>query len=424
MLHVHSKAVRERVNADSEFRLAARHWNCRLLFEMERARFLLVVNNGEVSEFGPAAEAASFDIRITAAEKDWKELLAAVPRPWYHDIFTAGSRSGGFTVEGDLVSHLYPFYRAARRVIVVLRELVSGPLAAERTVCDVDRQFDTAVGRYAYLRIDGVQYRVYYEEAGRGIPLLLQHMAGADGQQWRHLLEDPYLQQRFRMIAVDLPYHGKSLPPIGIRWWEQEYRLTRAFLMDTLIGLSHALDLDRPVYMGCAIGGHLAPDLAFYHPERFRAVIGINAGLVTPLPHDDVMSESFCHPKINGDWKAAFMFSQMSPQSPEPYCRETCWIFSQSAPPVIKGDMFYYSVDHNLTGLASGIDTSKVDVYLLTGEYDLLSNDAGTLELARQIPGAKFQILPGMGHFGFSENPGGFRQFLVPVLDEIHAKHG
>jgi hypothetical protein len=50
-------------------------------------------------------------------------------------------------------------------------------------------RFDAAVGRYIYLPIDGIEYRVYFEETGTGIPLLLQHTAGTDGRQWRHLLE-------------------------------------------------------------------------------------------------------------------------------------------------------------------------------------------------------------------------------------------
>jgi hypothetical protein len=32
------------------------------------------------------------------------------------------------------------------------------------------------------------------------------------------------MQERFTMYAYDLPYHGKSLPPIGVRWWEETYR--------------------------------------------------------------------------------------------------------------------------------------------------------------------------------------------------------
>ncbi len=46
--------------------------------------------------------------------------------------------------------------------------------------------FDSATGRYVYVTVGGVEYRVYFESAGEGIPLLLQHTAGADGRQWRH----------------------------------------------------------------------------------------------------------------------------------------------------------------------------------------------------------------------------------------------
>ncbi len=123
-------------------------------------------------------------------------------------------------------------------------------------------RFDAAVGRYVYLTIDGTEYRVYFEDAGTGIPLLLQHTAGADGRQWRHLLEDAGVRRHFRMIAYDLPYHAKSVPPTGVEWWKQEYRLTRDFLMKVPVTLARELDLDRPVFMGCSIGGHLAADLA------------------------------------------------------------------------------------------------------------------------------------------------------------------
>src|SRR5438270_12598555 len=93
------------------------------------------------------------------------------------------------------------------------------PCAEEDTL----PRFDAVTGRYVYLTIDGLEYRVYFEEAGEGIPLLLQHTAGADGRQWRHLLNDPQLARGYRMIAYDLPYHGKSLPPTEKEWWREEY---------------------------------------------------------------------------------------------------------------------------------------------------------------------------------------------------------
>ena len=51
-------------------------------------------------------------------------------------------------------------------------------------------RIETVTGRYVYVEVDGVEYRVYYEENGEGIPLVCQHTAGSDGRQYRHLLND------------------------------------------------------------------------------------------------------------------------------------------------------------------------------------------------------------------------------------------
>ena len=43
-------------------------------------------------------------------------------------------------------------------------------------------------GRYINLKIEDIPYRIYYEEAGQGVPLLCLHTAGSDGRQYRALL--------------------------------------------------------------------------------------------------------------------------------------------------------------------------------------------------------------------------------------------
>lgn len=75
--------------------------------------------------------------------------------------------------------------------------------------------FDSPVGRYVHIDAEGQDYRVYFEEAGSGIPVLMQHTAGCHGSQWRHLFECKAITDHFRLIAYDLPFHGKSLPPAG-----------------------------------------------------------------------------------------------------------------------------------------------------------------------------------------------------------------
>ena len=276
-------------------------------------------------------------------------------------------------------------------------------------------RFDRASGHYVYLEIDGHEYRVYFEEAGHGIPLLLQHTAGADGRQWRHLLEEPSVAHRYRLIAYDLPYHGKSLPPEGVEWWSRDYRLTRDFLVKVPVTLARTLGLERPVYMGSSIGGHLALDLALDYPDEFRAVIGLEAALYTPGGYTDIWS----HPRVSNDFKALMMYTLMAPASPEPSKRETIWVYSQGAPAVFKGDLYYYSVDHDLSESAEQIDTSRVPVYILTGEYDWSATPEMSEELARRVKGASYRTMEGLGHFPMSEDPERFLEFIAPVLEEI-----
>ncbi len=101
-------------------------------------------------------------------------------------------------------------------------------------------------GRYLYLQVQSVEYRVYFEEAGTGVPVVLQHTAGCDSRQWRHVLEDPDLTSRYRLIAPDLPFHGRSLPPESQEWWTEEYRLHQDFFLAFHVALVQALELEAP----------------------------------------------------------------------------------------------------------------------------------------------------------------------------------
>jgi pimeloyl-ACP methyl ester carboxylesterase len=275
--------------------------------------------------------------------------------------------------------------------------------------------FEDIVGRYLCLDVDNIRYRVYFEETGAGIPLLCQHTAGSDGRQYRHLLNDNEIAKDYRIIAYDLPYHGKSLPPVGLKWWQREYRLEKDFFMRFVVAFSKALELDRPVFMGSSMGGHLAPDLALNYPAEFRAVIGLESAISTPGFYLDW----FYHPRISNDFKASLMYGLMSPTSPEKFRRETSWCYGQGAPAVFKGDLYYYCIDHDLTGRAQDIDTSQVAVYLLTGEYDFASPPFLSKMLAEEIRNAMFTEMKGLGHFPMCEDYRTFREYILPILDEI-----
>ena len=274
---------------------------------------------------------------------------------------------------------------------------------------------DQTTGKYVYLTIDGIEYRAYYERTGKGIPLMCQHTAGAHCFQWRHLHEDAEITKHFDVVAYDLPFHGKSLPPENDRHWEKPYNLTRDFFMKFIVALAEALELDRPIFMGSSMGGQISIDLAAHHPDKFRAVIGVEASIKSPGYYLD----TYYHPRISNEAKPATMYGLCSPTSPEKYIRETVFGYSQGAPFLFKGDLYYYSMEYNAEPILDRIDTKKVAVYLLTGEYDFATSPEDSAALAARIPGSKFIEMKDVGHFPMSENPAKFREYLIPVLKEI-----
>lgn len=420
MIDLEPETVAAAARSSKAFHLAARTWSAEIVFRMGEDAYRLIMDDGFVVSFSRDEGVSPAQIVVTGPAVAWEKLLSPVPPPPYDEPLLIGQRVG-FSIQGDVARDIAPYYLALREFIALLREIRSGPVQP-RPVADVARDFDSVVGRYMYLDLGGVRHRVYFEEAGHGpVPLLLQHTAAADGRQWRHLMEDADFQRMFRMISFDLPYHGKSLPPTSQRWWEQQYRLTREGLIEAVVAVADKLDLDRPVYMGCSVGGFLAPDLALAVPDRFRAVVGINAGLAMDLTHWPYdIENSYLDPRIGGNWAAAVNIGFTAPTSPEALRREVGWLYSQAAPGVMHGDIHYYVHDHRLTiEEASRIDTSKVAVYLLTCEYDAQAYDDGTIRLAEAIKGSHFEIIRGLGHFGPAENPEDFKTALLPLFEKI-----
>jgi pimeloyl-ACP methyl ester carboxylesterase len=362
----------------------------------------------------------SWSFFIKGSIAAWEKFLQPMPPPTYSDLYGAIARRH-FELGGDIEAAFAHFW-ALTRMLDIFREFENGaPPAAEAATPEPSGgQIEPVVGKYIYLNIHGVGYRVYFEECGSGIPLICQHTAASDGRLWRHLLNDAAITEKFRVIVPDLPYHGKSLPPQSVEWWKEEYKLTKSFFMDFQVELARALRLDRPVFMGCSMGGQLAVELAIERPKEFRAVIGLESGLsrARMAPTLDFHD----HPRISNEFRMQSMYGKTAPGNPESYRREIAWSYGQSAPPVSKGDLYYNFIDHNLTGgEARQIDTSRIAVYLLTGEYDWGNSPDQTRILAEQIKGSKFVEMKGLGHFPMAENFPRFKTYLMPILNQIAA---
>lgn len=276
-------------------------------------------------------------------------------------------------------------------------------------------RFEPITGRYVTLEINGTEQRIYFEESGQGIPVLCFHTAGSDNRQWRHILNDAALTDQYRFIAPDMPWHGKSLPPAG--WETMQYELTTQDYMATVLALCDALQLDRPIFAGCSMGGRIALQLALHHRDRFAGFIAIEASDFQPAWYD---IDWFHRPDApGGEMGAALISANIAPQSPREENWNTQWMFMQSGPGVVRGDLSFYTRDDSLVGQLHRIDTTRTPVHIMVGAYDLTCTPEDARRTADAIPGATLDVMPGIGHFPMSENPDGFRPHFVAALRKM-----
>jgi pimeloyl-ACP methyl ester carboxylesterase len=282
---------------------------------------------------------------------------------------------------------------------------------------DNGSRIEPIVGRYLQVAIDNEPQRVYFEEAGQGPTLLCLHTAGADSRQYRHLLNDPEVTAHHRVIAFDLPWHGRSSPPDS--WWQEEYLLTTDRYVATVEAVSDALGLRRPIVLGCSMAGSVVLELARRDPDRWGGVIGLSGAAKIPGRFQDwPMAPDINAQQVVPSWTS----SLMAPASPEAARREIWWIYSQGGPGIYRGDTYFYSQDFDLRGHEHEIDTARCPVHLLTGEYDHACTPEMTEETIAAIPGATGGRMTEIGHFPMSENYPLFRHHLLPALRTMRTR--
>ncbi|PWB65278.1 MAG: alpha/beta hydrolase [Bradyrhizobiaceae bacterium] len=276
--------------------------------------------------------------------------------------------------------------------------------------------FEPITGRYLSIPLEGKPHRIFVEEAGSGIPLLCLHTAGADSRQYRHMMNDPEVLARFRVIAFDMPYHGRSTPADG--WWLAKYRLTTAGYLAMIRAVWETLGLERPVVLGCSMGGAIVLKVAAEFQDELTGIVGLESSAYAPGRYNELLH----HPAIHGgELAASYTYGLNSPYSPEASRRENWWYYSQSGPGVYQGDVYFYSIDWDGREDLKRIDTNRCRVALLTGEYDYSCTPAMSESVAAAIPGSRLTIMKGMGHFPMIENYPGFRPYLLQALDHVAA---
>lgn len=111
--------------------------------------------------------------------------------------------------------------------------------------------------------INGLPYHV--EIVGRGHPLVLLHGFTGSAATWADLVAA--LARSFRVVAIDLPGHGRTAAP------PEPARYGMECVAADLAALLTALDAVPADWLGYSMGGRLALYTAVHHPPLVRRLL-------------------------------------------------------------------------------------------------------------------------------------------------------
>jgi 3-oxoadipate enol-lactonase len=249
--------------------------------------------------------------------------------------------------------------------------------------------------------IEAGDIELSYERGGSGPPLLLiMGMSGTMYHWGRELLED--LRRDFDTIVYDHRGVGESAASTGT--------LTIAEMAEDAAALLGALELESAHVVGISMGGMVAQELALSHPELVRTlVLGCTycGGEGSTLTSEDVLRR-LAEGMASGDRQQAIRTGWEVNVSPSFASDEGAYakfleigMRHAVAVPVIMEQMRAV-VAHNT---CERLPSLSVPTLVVHGTLDRMLPVQNGEMIAELIPEARLEILEGIGHLFFWEQP-------------------
>jgi 3-oxoadipate enol-lactonase len=271
----------------------------------------------------------------------------------------------------------------------------------------------------ASAQIDG--RNLYYDRRGSGEPLLLiQGMTGNHlhwGEPFRSQLDAD-----FETVVYDHRGAGSSDPAGG--------PFTMADMASDAVALLDELGWETAHVMGISMGGMVAQHIAIDHPARLRTLtLGCTmAGGRTATPTDPEVVMTMQQLVMAGDpveaARQAFFFNVSPAFSDVPANIEPFRAINREIPPMGLEMMGMQLMAVGGHDVADRLGSITAPTLVIHGELDRILPVANGRLLAEHIPGARLEILEGVGHMFWWERPGETAGFLreLAVPDDVAAR--
>src|ERR1051325_6129633 len=130
------------------------------------------------------------------------------------------------------------------------------------------RHFEQRAAMPHLITDDGV--KLYYEETGKGIPVVFIHEFAGDVRSWEQQVR--YFGRYYRCIAVNARgYPPSDVPTDGTKYSQERARGDIRAVLD-------ALKIDKAHIVGLSMGGFATLHFGFTYPDRARSLVVAGCG--------------------------------------------------------------------------------------------------------------------------------------------------
>ena len=264
---------------------------------------------------------------------------------------------------------------------------------------------------YAYL--DGL--RLYYEDEGAGRPLVMIHGASQDTLSWHENIR--HFAKRYRVLAIDLPGHGKSALV------DNRPTTNTEEFVGVVWKFIEAMRLRDTIIIGHSLGAGLAIMTSILHPDAVFGVVAVCGGAAfRGAAGVSYQGDILRNTQINAtDWLETIFHSVLGRTTTAERRREMAFDATRCSPYVAYGDLLTYSSFN----LFESMHRARVPVSWIVGEDDWSTSPAMARTTAGQLAayGVRTEVneLMGIGHIPHWEQPAAFNSMLEDVLGRLEA---
>lgn len=265
---------------------------------------------------------------------------------------------------------------------------------------------------------------VHVVDRGEGEAVVLLHGFGASSWSWRGVT--PRLSGEagggggYRTVAIDLFGFGLTERTQRLDAYTQEGQIAM------VLGVMDELGIERAHLVGHSYGGALAQTLAVRHPERLRSLVLVDAAKPA-YPEDRRSKLAALRPLTSLLVRTLGLRPSSVRRGLEGSVADDFLITDelvrgyQQRLAVRGAGRAYQGLTRPRSEAASPVDISDTTVPTLVvwGEEDTLISVDDARQRSRDIPGARFVALPGIGHLPMEEAPERLAEEIRSFLAEV-----